>query len=614
MQKNAPLMALVLAGPSALALDLGPSFNQQHRLNQPPLQVAEATTIATVSALAVGDFNCDGRSDLAVGSAETSFFGVSQAGAVALAFGDELSGLAPVGQAIRQGDAIASGVAESEDWFGYSLAAADFDLDGCTDLAIGIPREDTTNPVAEEAGQVAVLRGAAGGLTGTGRVYLPPAGASGDNGRVAGHMKGWSLATPRLTTASSRPFLVMGAPDRDAFLLPDAGGIAIRRSGSGLLDASVGFFDRGSIVGESPRWLDYFGSNMAFGRFNGDTLDDLVVAMRTDFGCSTVGLPSFCVSFTGSIGVFYGGASTNFLSDHIAKANPDIPGGFRSGEAFGAALAVGDFDGDGFDDLAIGAPATRNAAIPGEVTILYGSGSGLRGALPRARTFRAGSLPGIASSEDDDFGFALAAGDFNADGFDDLAIGSPGHDGGRGRVLVIHGSAQGLSTSRVTQLRNGLAGMPAAATNQSYGHTLVAGDFNRDGADDLAIAQDNPFAVNVVYASGPMSMSLLSQPNPSLVGANYRVTAVARRQDAGNALRARGSIVVSDGLGNSCSATLSSNGVGSCSLPGATAGVRTLTATYAGVIGFQPNTTTRQHEVVADIELVDEVYRDGFEP
>src|SRR5579871_6792363 len=91
-------------------------------------------------------------------------------------------------------------------------------------------------------------------------------------------------------------------------------------------------------------------------------------------------------------------------------------------------VAKGDFNGDGFADLAIGEPGATisGQASAGDVIILYGSSSGLT-AAGKALFYEGPdrSLPGTPTAGDQ-FGSALASGDFNGDGFSDLAIGVPG--------------------------------------------------------------------------------------------------------------------------------------------------------------------------------------------
>jgi hypothetical protein len=126
------------------------------------------------------------------------------------------------------------------------------------------------------------------------------------------------------------------------------------------------------------------------------------------------------------------------------------PAGASSG------IARGDFNGDGFADLAIGAPFDDlvvggvRLADAGTVTIVYAarSGTGLstfgvqrwRQGLPTP----AGAVPGQLEAGDL-FGAAMAAGNFNGDVYSDLAIGVPGEDGGMGAVNILYGGPDGLT-------------------------------------------------------------------------------------------------------------------------------------------------------------------------
>jgi hypothetical protein len=111
-----------------------------------------------------------------------------------------------------------------------------------------------------------------------------------------------------------------------------------------------------------------------------------------------------------------------------------------------------DFNHDGFADLAVGVPAEDVGGMidAGAVNVLYGSATGLSGAGSQYFTQ---DTPGVGSSAEasDEFGLALAAGDFNHDGFADLAVGVPGEDVGAttdaGAVNVLYGSAGGLSSA-----------------------------------------------------------------------------------------------------------------------------------------------------------------------
>lgn len=166
----------------------------------------------------------------------------------------------------------------------------------------------------------------------------------------------------------------------------------------------------------------------------------------------------------------------------------------QASEKFGAALAVGDFDGDLVPDLAIGVPEARlGTIVGGAVHVIYSNPPSAL-ALPD-QFWTQGSLPasGEIAETGDRFGSALAAGDFNNDGIDDLAVGVFGEqvsgEATAGAVHVVYGTfGVGLTATGAqfwNQNSSGIIGDSEAG--DEFGRALAAGDFNRDGIDDLAV-------------------------------------------------------------------------------------------------------------------------------
>ena len=152
-----------------------------------------------------------------------------------------------------------------------------------------------------------------------------------------------------------------------------------------------------------------------------------------------------------------------------------MPGIGESNDQFGAALAVGDFDGDARDDLAIGVPGEDigHDVAAGRVIVLRGS--------DRADRHRRAGLdeqdsPGIPGSVRDlhFFGQALTALDFGRSGRDDLTIGIPGHgiQGHRwaGMVVTVYGSSTGLTGTRAQGWSQASPGVKGVA-----GHRRMVG-------------------------------------------------------------------------------------------------------------------------------------------
>ena len=208
--------------------------------------------------------------------------------------------------------------------------------------------------------------------------------------------------------------------------------------------------------------------------FDGDGFGDLAIGVPGD------DLDE--VRDAGSVNVLSGSSTgLSAAGDQLWTVDDDgVAGIARAGDGFGSALAAGDFDGDGYDDLAVGSPGALGGGVAraGAVNVFFGGGDGLAN-LGDVRIDRGEDAATGAA-----FGAALTAGDFDGDGYDDLAIGAPGADGAAGAAVVLYGASVGLGQAETwSQDAPGVRGRAEALDR--FGAALTAGDLDGDGRDDL---------------------------------------------------------------------------------------------------------------------------------
>ena len=160
-----------------------------------------------------------------------------------------------------------------------------------------------------------------------------------------------------------------------------------------------------------------------------------------------------------------------------------IPDTNEVGDRFGATIACGDIDGDGFSDLVVGVPGEKIAGIAGAgaIHVLYGSATGVD--VDRARRWHV-AMPAISgeAQRGASFGSALAVADVDGDHFGDVLVGSPGAAGG-GSVHVLFGAARGL-TAHDVRIRAASVKAPGSELRR-LGAAVAAGDVDGDGLAEV---------------------------------------------------------------------------------------------------------------------------------
>ncbi|AQZ70683.1 hypothetical protein BKM31_26580 [[Actinomadura] parvosata subsp. kistnae] len=345
------------------------------------------------------DFDGDGRPDLAVAAP----YDGARAGSVTVMYGS--------GKKVK----LTQEGAEAGDSFGSALAVGDFNGDRCADLAVGVSEEFVGErvPGGDGNGVVQVFDGGPGGLVAGKELKLD---------KPSSDRFGASLAAGDLD-GDGKDELVVGAPSHRS------GGVVTVYGMKGRKAYRI--TQKTAWVGQAASVTDQWGASLAAGDFDGDGKDELVVGAPAD---------SVRVDGQGSVTVIDVRRKRARL---LTQSTPGIKGASEKWDNFGAALATGDFNGDGKADLAIGVPGEGLSANQramdygdGTVDVLYGSRGGLR--TDRTEAWSQNTLEGKPRYYDR-FGAALAAGDFNGDGNDELAIGVPGEKA----VQVLAGRSEG---------------------------------------------------------------------------------------------------------------------------------------------------------------------------
>jgi hypothetical protein len=450
------------------------------------------------------DFNGDGFADLAIGVISEG----SYAGAVSVLYGS-VGGLqadVPDDQLWSQNSPGVKDRSEGLDYFGSALAPADFNADGFTDLAIGASHETAGDGNPQNAGAVNVLYGSPLGLQAEApddQFWTQDSPGVKDEAELPDYF-GFALASADFN-GDGFADLAIGSLD-EYIKASDQGAVSVLfGSDSGLqADApddqfwtqdSPGVKDEGEV-------FDQFGGSLAASDFNADGFSDLAIGS----GESVDGHDE-----AGAVNVLYGSAAglqADAPDDQFWTQNsPGVKGRSQHQDRFGHALAAGDFNADGFPDLAISEPKFGSVSAPGALSVLYGSVQGLQADDPDDQLLSQDS-PGVQGEGEagDNFGWSLAAGDFNADGFTDLALGDPDDNVfeiGAGAANVLFGSAFGLQADSPddqlwSQTSPGVKGR--AEEGDLFGAAVAAGDFNADGFSDLAVGVEDDRVFNVVGA------------------------------------------------------------------------------------------------------------------
>jgi hypothetical protein len=406
------------------------------------------------TSVTVGDVNDDGKADVAVAAPWEAVGGNDYVGRVYVFSGADGSLLHTLDTPNPQ----------EEDRFGYSLAAGDVNGDGKADIAVGAPWEDVD--ANADQGRAYVFSGADGSLLRTLDTPSPQEDAG----------FGSSLAVEDVNDDGNADIAV-GAPYEDVDTNADQGRAYVFSGTDGSLLRTLDT--------PNPQEESRFGEALAAGDVNGDDKADVAVgAPREDVDTNVDQGRAYVFS----------GASGSLLFT-LDTPNP------QARAHFGLRLAVGDVNGDGKADIAVGAPDedVDTNADQGRAYVFSGADGSLLFTLdtpnPQAQPF---------------FGLSLAMGDVNGDGKAEVAVGAPYEDvdanQDQGRAYVFSG-ADGLLLFTLDT--------PNPQESSEFGHSLAVGEVNGDGSGEIAVGAAGETLTGIEQAGRAYVYSFPGAPSGS---------------------------------------------------------------------------------------------------
>ncbi len=505
-----------------------------------------------ISVSSAGDVNNDGLDDLIVGASGDDPNGNDLSGASFVVFGKTNGTVVELSDVdAGNGGFTINGVGAS-DRAGVSVSGAgDVNGDGLADLIVGANRDD---PNASDSGASFVVFGKANGTTvelsdidaGTGGFVIngvSNSDFSGESVSSAGDVNGDGLADLIVGARYDDP---NGQKSGASFVVfGKTSGVAVELSD---IDAGNGGFTINGVSAEDQSGISVSDA----GDVNGDGLADLIIGAHRDDPNG---------SYSGASSVVFGKTTgtTVELSDIDAGNGGFVINGVSASDSSGFSVSTaGDVNGDGLDDLIVGARFDGNGGVS---FVVFGKANGTTVELSDIEAGNGGFAINGANNGDQSGWSVSNAGDVNGDGLADVIIGAYRADPNgnfSGASHIVFGKTNGtlVELSDVDNGNGGFVINGVSADDRSGDFVSSAGDVNGDGFTDLIVGAflDDPNGASsgasfVVFGGQGSSATVGSSGNDTLTGdgnANQLVAGAGNDTLVGNG----GADVLRGGSGN----------------------------------------------------------------